>query len=149
MSRQRVSSRLGGLFAVAAAVGLAGCPAGGDRPASVTGHVTYNGKPVTSGTVVFVGEDGKSSYPGPVQPDGSYSIAQAPVGKVRLSFDNPPPPRTAAAGQKPPANDPEVQEEAKAASLYVATPPKYKDPDKSGITFELKRGRNGCDIPLK
>ena len=148
MSRQRAGVRFSGLLALAV-LGVAGC-AGGERPASVYGHVSYKGKPVTSGTVVFVSEDGKSSYPGQVQPDGSYAIAQAPVGEVRLSFDNPPPPRTAPPlGQKPPANDPEYQEAAKAASLYVPTPVHFKDPDKSGIIFDLRRGSNECDIDLK
>jgi hypothetical protein len=123
-----------------------GC-AGGDKPASVSGKVTYNGKPVTSGTVVLIGE-GKNSDPGAVQADGTYAIARAPLGRVKVAFDNPPPvqSRPASPAQK---NDPEFQEQAQEAARYVKTPEKYKDPDQSGLSFELRRGKNTCDIDLK
>jgi hypothetical protein len=137
--------RLLPLFAAALLAG--GCGGGGDKPASATGKVTYNGKTVTSGVVVLVGADGKVSDPGQVQPDGTYSIARAPAGSVKVSFDNPPPP---VIDRKAPAKDPEVQEARKEAARYVPTPLQYKDPAKSGVTLELKRGKNtNCDINLK
>src|SRR5438132_13142015 len=94
MSSQR--KRCGVRFAltplfVVICLGPAGCT-GRDRPASVSGKVTYNGKPVTSGIVVLVGKDGKTSDLGYVKDDGSYSIAKAPSGPVKVSFDNPAPP---------------------------------------------------------
>lgn len=39
----------------------------------VTGKVTYQDKPVTSGTISFVSADNASAY-GDLQPDGSYSL---------------------------------------------------------------------------
>jgi hypothetical protein len=128
---------------------LAGCGGGGDKPAAVSGHVTYKGKAVTSGVVVLVGADGKASDPGPVQADGSYSIAHAPAGAVKVSFDNPPPPRV----QRQPGarqQDPEAQEAAQEAARYVATPLGYKDPQKSGLALTLKPGKNAdCNIDLR
>src|SRR5207248_4958499 len=60
--------------------------------------------------VVLIGEDGKASDPGAVQPDGTYSIAKSPVGTVKVSFDNPPPPESrTSSGGKLPANDPEAK----------------------------------------
>ena len=137
-------------LAAASLVGALGCSAG-DRPASVSGRVTYNGKTVTSGVVVLIGEDGKASDPGAVQPDGTYSIAKSPIGTVKVSFDNPPPPESrTSSGGKLPANDPEAKENAEAAARYVATPPKYKDPAQSGLTLEIKKGKNsGMDIELR
>jgi hypothetical protein len=133
---------------IAALLGAAGCGGGGDKPASVSGTVTYKGKPVTSGVVVLIGKDGKASDPGAVQADGTYRIAHAPVGTVTVVFDNPAPERPS--GSKLPANDPEAQAEAETAKRYVPTPAKYKDPAKSGLTLEIKRGTNtGKDIELQ
>jgi hypothetical protein len=134
------------LIFLLAALALGGCTAS-DKAASVSGKVTYNGKPVTSGVVVLVGKGGKASDPGQVQDDGTYSIAHAPTGTVKVSFDNPPPYATRGGGA---AADEEAKEAAAQAKKYVATPPKYKDPDQSGLTFELKVGRNdNCDLPLR
>lgn len=135
------------MFVVLAGTLLAGgCGGGGDRPASVSGRVTYNGKSVTSGTVVLLSTDGKASDPAAVQPDGTFSIAKAPAGTVKVVFDNPPPPRV---DRRLPANDPEAQAASAGAGRYVLTPPHYKDPTKSGLTLELKSGKNpNSDITL-
>ncbi|HEY7308262.1 MAG TPA: hypothetical protein VH643_02765 [Gemmataceae bacterium] len=129
-----------------AALLTSGCGMGGDRPATVSGRVTYNGKTVTSGTVVLVGADGKASDPGAVQPDGTYSIARSPAGTVKVVFDNPPPPPI---DKRLPASDPEFKEATDAAARYVPTPPQYQVPEKSGLTLELKAGKNAnSDINL-
>ncbi|HZY89941.1 MAG TPA: hypothetical protein VFE78_34280 [Gemmataceae bacterium] len=123
-----------------------GCGGGGDKPASVSGKVTYKGKTVTSGVVVLVGADGKKSDPGPVQPDGTYSIAHSPAGPVQVAFDNPAPPKV---DRRTAAKNPEAQEQAQDAARYVATPLQYGDPAKSGVSLTLKAGRNtDCDINL-
>src|SRR4051812_44690714 len=69
-------------------LGVSGC--GGT--ATVSGKVTYNGRPVTSGTVVFMDADGRPSPPAYIQADGTYSASNVPVGAVRVAIDNPPPP---------------------------------------------------------
>lgn len=48
-----------------------GC--GGSGLVSVKGKVTYNDKPVTSGTITFAAEDKASAY-GEIMPDGSYEL---------------------------------------------------------------------------
>lgn len=40
---------------------------------SVKGKVTYNDKPVTSGTISFLAEDKPAAY-GDLQPDGTYAL---------------------------------------------------------------------------
>jgi len=133
------------LVFLVAGLALCGCTSS-DKAASVSGKVTYNGKPVTSGVVVLIGKGGKMSDLGEVKDDGTYSIAHAPTGTVKVSFDNPPPYTTRGGGA---AADEEAKEAAAQAKKYVATPPKYKDPDQSGLTFELKVGRNdNCDLQL-
>jgi hypothetical protein len=123
----------------AAALLAAGCGVGGDKPASVSGHVVFNGKPVTSGVVVLIGANGKASEPGSVQSDGAFSIAKSPAGKVKVSFDNPPPPPVT---NQPGAANPEAKEQAETAAHYTPTPLAYKDPDQSGVTLDLKAGKN-------
>jgi ribosomal protein L35AE/L33A len=147
MTRKQVR-RLFALLPLLALLGAMGCSKGGDRSASVSGKVTYNDKPVTSGTVVFIGADGKASDTGVVQPDGTYSVAHAPTGAVKVSFDNPAPAKTTG-GAPLPANDPEAKENAKEASLYVPTPAKYKDPNQSGLTCTLKSGKNSYDVIMR
>jgi len=97
-----------------AVVGLAGCTKASD-PASVSGTVTYKGKPVTSGVVVLIGADGRASDPGPVKQDGSYEIAKAPAGIVKVAFDNPAPAAPAPVPAGAP-NNPAAEAEAKEAA---------------------------------
>src|SRR5437762_12233392 len=96
---------------VAGCLALAGCK-GGDLPATVSGKVTYHGRPVTSGVVVLVGPDGKTSDPGPVRPDGTYTIQHAPAGTVKVSFNNPPPPVVSAPSGRRDASVDEENREA-------------------------------------
>lgn len=52
----------------------AGCGAKGDETAIVRGKVTYNGKPVPNGTVMFNPDSPGPSATGDIQPDGSYTL---------------------------------------------------------------------------
>ena len=85
-----------------------------------------------------MGQNGETSPPGVVREDGTYRLTNAPVGPVKVSFDNPPP-------YVPPRGplSKEAQEEArearKLASLYVRTPPQYKNPEATAESF-----RNGA-----
>jgi hypothetical protein len=135
---------------VAGCLVLSGCT-GGKLPSSVSGKVTYQGRPVTSGMVVLVAPDGKTSAPGAVRPDGTYTIQHAPTGTVKVSFDNPPPPHSyAPAGAQNAAARQEAQQAAAEAKFYVPTPLHYKDPEKSGLTLQLKKGKNdNCDLVLR
>jgi len=131
-----------------AAVGAAGC---GGPPPTVEGRVTYKGRPVTSGTVILVGENGHTSGPGYVRPDGTYFVPDAPTGTVRATLDSPPPAAYARAKVAPKglANDPEVREEMERAAHYVAIPLKYRDAHLSDVAFEVKKGKNVQDIELR
>jgi hypothetical protein len=58
---------------------LSGC---GSKVGSVSGKVTYQGKPLSSGLVIFVDKDGKVSEPAGIQVDGSYTADNVPVGQM-------------------------------------------------------------------
>jgi hypothetical protein len=147
----RGPARFAALLLLAGA--LAGC--GGKSRATVSGAVSYKGKPVTSGEVVFLCQDGKAAVRAAIGPDGSYTAQNVPVGPAKLGVDNPAPAGGAqtAVGKSParkaPANDPEVQEMKEKASHYVATPPRYTDPKQSGLSYSVTAGTQKHDIALQ
>lgn len=65
----RVLALLGFTFA------LAGCSSNGRlKTAVVSGKVTFNGKPVPNGTVLFIPETPGPTATGEIGPDGSYAL---------------------------------------------------------------------------
>ena len=126
---------------------LAGCGSGGkDSKNQVTGKVTLDGKPV-SGTVYFQFSDNKE-LTSPISPtDGTYQIIDAPSGQVKVSIKG----GLGGAGptSKPPAakGAPEMPEMGGGAG-GVPPPAKYGSPTTSGLTFEVKGGKQTYDIPL-
>jgi hypothetical protein len=136
------------VLALAVGAGALGC---GKRSATVSGQVTYKGKPVTSGTVVFFGADGQPCPPASVQEDGTYKATKVATGPVKVVLDNPPPLRYGwnRKMSKELANDPEIQQANRQAKNYVPTPPKYGDVKQSGLTAELTGGSNNYNIELK
>jgi hypothetical protein len=135
------------VLALLTALAAAGC--GGGKAAKVSGKVTYRGKVLTMGSVVLVGEDGHSAR-GAIQPDGTYEIDRAPVGKDRAAVSNPPP-AGARGGQAlvGSPNDEEAKQARALAAQYVPTPEKYNDPQKSGLSFDVPSGGRTLDIDLQ
>jgi hypothetical protein len=139
--------RAWGLGALLLAAAAGGC---GKSTATLSGTVTYRGRPVTSGEVVFLAQDGTVSAHAPIGPDGHYSVTGLWAGPARVAVDNPPP-SWYATGQRLPAalaNDPEVREARAQAAHYVPTPPRYRDPNQSGLTCTVEKGRHTYDIAL-
>jgi hypothetical protein len=137
------------ILLLAASAGIVGC---GTNGATVTGKVTYRDRLVTSGEVMFITQDGKASAHTPVQPDGTYKAENVPLGRLKVSLQNPLPLHYQQVQKKPKGTaeeNSELQEAAKKAALYVPTPPKYADPDQSGLTAEVKSGKNEYNLELK
>jgi hypothetical protein len=65
---------------------LSGC---GEPEATVSGTVKYQGKPLPSGTVTFIGKDNKVGTSS-IDSQGRYSIAKAPIGEVTITVSTPP-----------------------------------------------------------
>jgi hypothetical protein len=132
-----------------AGLGVPGCSSRGS--ATVSGTVTYQGKKVTSGNVVFVGADGKASLPAHIQEDGTYTARRVPIGPVKVAVNNPPPVNYVPGVNVPRqmASDPEVQQVAREVAHYTPTPPQYADPGKSGLSTTLKGGSNSYNIALR
>jgi hemoglobin len=88
---------------------------------SVTGKVTFDGKPLAAGTITFTSPTG-ASVSAPLQPDGTYAIAAKPGAyKVAISYKD---------------NGKEL------------LPAKYADVDKSSLTITVQPGPNNADFAL-
>jgi hypothetical protein len=62
-----------------------GCGSGKTAPAEVSGKVTYNGGPVTGGTVVF--HTDKGVYPANITAEGNYTAVDLPDGEAVVTID--------------------------------------------------------------
>jgi hypothetical protein len=133
---------------------LAFAPVGCDPGAgSLVGTVSFNGRPLPGGIVAVVSADGRAAE-SKIAEDGSYAIAQAPAGTLKVSVVTQPP----ISGMKSPnpmarnaPKDPNKPPEPFAPlGKYVAIPKRYHDTANSGLTCTVVKGRQTTyDIPLE
>jgi hypothetical protein len=117
----------------------------------VTGRVTFGGRPVIWGSVVLVGPDGRSAA-GRIEPDGTYTVANAPRGEVLVSVSSPDPLYQHYATQLKTSREQGPQAQWAALPVdrkqWFALPKRFEDPNASGVTLTVKRGNNPLDIAL-
>jgi hypothetical protein len=77
---------------------LAGCGSG-EAGTKVSGKVTFNGQPVTSGLINFLAAGGRP-LGGAIQPAGTYEFT-LPAGEYQVRVDAPGELQPAPAGQEP------------------------------------------------
>jgi hypothetical protein len=145
-----------GIAAVFLAV-LSGC---GQPRSQVHGTVRYQGKPLAEGTIVFLAPDNQA-YPVKIHSDGSYQIASLPRGRVRVGVQMAQP-RTPS--RPPPSAKDTDSFTANAMKTDDATkgrhkpplsvpavkfPPRYADPDQSGLNFDLQSSEQEYSVDLK
>jgi hypothetical protein len=163
------------LFLLALAV--AGCGSKKSAPAQITGHVLYNGSPVTGGTLTFHTDHGV--YAVGISTDGAYTAIDLPEGEAVVTVDtealNPDKkkvdydPKTAGStgpkygggkGGGPKAAPPagaKKQERSPAGvgapqgevGSYVKIPRTYADKTKSTLRATLQSGKQSQDFELK
>jgi hypothetical protein len=91
----------------------------GQSTSTFTGKVTYQGQPVTSGVIYFLGPAPKMQMGmGTIRDDGTYVATDVPVGEVRVSFQVP------------------------------KLPAKYADPNTSGLVYAITSGMASLDIAV-
>lgn len=128
-------------------VALAGCDS---SVSTVSGKVTYKGKPVVFGTVSVTGPDGMTRS-GPIEPDGSFSVSGVGVGEGKVTVTSLKPPDGSGGNAKRggrdaggPDDERDMQPEAAAPPEVVKNwfpiPPKYGDPKQSGLTVQVGSG---------
>jgi hypothetical protein len=141
---------------------LAGCSSQG----TITGKVTYQGKPLPSGTVTFVPEQGGHAVTSDIH-DGVYKVLKIAPGpaKIAVSIPSRPaevvsfiqkmqPPSPEMKDKKPPATSPPavspkaVSPKSARAPKAASFPTKFTDPNTSGLTYTVISGSQVFDIDL-
>ena len=122
--------------------------------ASVSGKVSYKGQTVKGGTVSFIGPDNWTGM-SQIAEDGSYTISKAPHGQVKIIVETKTAKPNAMMSRmpKPPKDAPvpkgSMYDTQGQADRYVAIPDRYADKDKSGLTYEVKSGKQEHNISLE
>jgi len=112
-------------------VALSGCSGEG----TIAGKVTCDGKPVSSGTVVFHSA-GNAIISAPVDEGGTYRARHVPIGEAKVSVLNPVPP-----------SDPDHPAPPKPLPDPPPVPLKYADAN-NGLKVDVQSGSQTFDIPL-
>lgn len=125
----------------------AGCGGGGKEAKNqVTGKVTMDGKPV-NGTVVFVTSDNKELQSPIGSTDGTYQIIDAPNGSMKIYIKGSLA-GTGGALKEPPKGGPGPDMAKGLGGAGVDAPAKYGSAATSGLTFEVKGGKQEHNITL-
>jgi hypothetical protein len=149
----------GAVLALLLSLCLAGCSSKG----TVSGKVTYKGEALRQGVVLFLAADGWTGS-ALISEDGTYRIANLTPGSFKLAVETsadlapsgrqtkgPPggkwrPPKDAAVPK-------EVEEAVRQPLQQVSAPPrlpaKYTKAETSGLTCQVKPGRQNHDIDLQ
>jgi hypothetical protein len=132
-----------GLVSLFIALAMTGCGPSGAPVGQVAGKVTFNGQPVTEGTVSFYNEKSAYAAEGLLGADGSYQIKTdqggLPVGEYVVSISPPmelgaPDPRT-----------PQTYVEKDVANI----PKKYRDRSKPVLKATVTEGKNEHNFNLE
>lgn len=131
---------------------ICGCSSG---TADVTGSVTYNGKPVKTGTVTFF-VDGATPKAGQISADGTYKVTGVKIGAAKVTVASPDPSTPdpdkmkrdpnnvkGGGGKRPTGGT------GKASGDWVPLPAQYADFTKSGLSYTVQASENKYNIELK
>jgi hypothetical protein len=136
----------------------AGC---GRARSKVHGTITYRGTPVAGGTIIFISDDNQT-HPARIGADGSYHVASVPRGHVQVSVQadqphNSPRPQPGAKDSDAFAKGAAADDDRakggrapeKSSGPVVNLPPKYMDPGKSDLGFDLAEPDQEYTVDLK
>ncbi|WP_339728932.1 carboxypeptidase-like regulatory domain-containing protein [uncultured Gimesia sp.] len=138
---------------VLATLCLVGCGGGSTLPegdtGTVTGKVTFNGKPVSEGaSIVFLHKDKGITASSAIAADGSYALRMRRedailVGDYQIGV-TPPTVELTPAEAEAVNTGKELPEKE-----WPEIPKKYRNPETSGVTFTVKAGENTFDLDMK
>jgi hypothetical protein len=156
----RYSTRAcGGLLLSGLLVLALGCGPNYKARGIVKGKVTIAGKPLTTGSVMFIGKNTLTASA--TIKDGEYSMPDAPLGDVVIRVSVPKPPPSGLAKMRLPPGTKEtksVDPEGSGKSIsimgevpanIVPIPDKYGNEATSGLTYTVVKGEQTHNIDLK
>jgi hypothetical protein len=117
--------------------------------ATLTGTVTYKKELLRAGMVIVEGSGGGGT--GAINPDGRYTVTNAPTGAVTVAVNT-----AAARGMamgmaqaQALAGGPNTKAAKVAPPKVVDVPGKYADPHTSPLKTEVKPGENTFDVVIE
>lgn len=127
-------------------MGLLGC--GGQQSGTVTGQVSFGGKPITFGVITFVAEKGEPKVSNASIWEGKYSFEKIPVGTVKVLIQSLP---ASKPGTPPKGTAPVVSSEPtkEVKGPFVPIPAKYSREETSGLTYTVVSGNQTKDFNLE
>ncbi len=148
MNRHLISTALA-LIAASVLATCVGCTGSG-RPAlaSVKGRVTYQGKPVVEGQIIFQSDKCRTAI-GNIGPDGSYLLTTyksgdgAMPGRYTVTVN-----AMRSTGTRPKSPRDEISPDFKPGTIEWLVPEKFSRPETSTLTAEVKPGQNTIDFDL-
>ena len=121
---------------LATALALTGCGQAGPPQGTISGHVTYQGQPLTAGEVNLFQKETGTATTAPLDSGGDFEVdSRMPAGTYNVTFI-PPRPK-----QLPPGSPLEELPP-------FPVPPKYQDPAQSDLTAVVKKGDNELQIVI-
>lgn len=129
----RFSSALGVLLAVLLLV-AGGCADEAPK-GSVSGTVTLDGQPLTSGVVVLLDEQTGVGASAELDSEGGYQIESIATGTYQVGV------------QEPPAPAPHEMTGTNVGSA-PSIPSEFRDPATSGLSVTVEEGKNAADFAL-
>ena len=119
--------------------------------ASTSCSVTYQGRPVTYGSVIFLSA-GQVARSGVIQPDGSYGVEGVAPGAVKIAVISHAPSkgRSTLRGGKPTRpNERRADPQSAVVNGWFPLPTRFEEPNTSGLDYTLASGRVSHDLDLK
>ncbi|MDB5312456.1 MAG: hypothetical protein JWO38_6658 [Gemmataceae bacterium] len=160
MSSRSTRFLTAGMLVVLFCALVGGCGPDYKARAVVKGKVTVGGKPLTSGTVMFYGNNNNITSSAVIDTDGSYAMNDAPLGPVQVTVTvagMPPGPGikytpkkglTDTESKNPSGEGESIPLMSKMPSTVVRIPDKFSKPETSGLTYTVEKGEHAHNIEL-
>jgi hypothetical protein len=124
-------------FAALVGVALSGCSDTGIKRVTIKGTIAYKGQPLSSGMLQFAGQQGAYSAAS-IQQDGTFIITDVLPGEVKVGVMDVPRGSGSSSGAK-----------TGPRPAPVVLPEKYRDPQKSGVTYTITPETRELTIALE
>jgi hypothetical protein len=138
----------------------------GKPTGDISGKVTYQGKPVSGGSIIFFDAENLQVGSGALGLDGEYSVFKVPAGPMKIAVSAPTAlPRrrqkdsrssSLATEKAPEGANPKAPKwngggaaPGARSRVDVVIPAKYTRPDQSGVTYTVQPGQQEHNIDLE